>query len=80
MQAYQQQKETDANVVSLFNKMADLYSFVDDLEDLANKIARLERTIVRVLEQTTECGIFIREYTKQGFFRECGLCMVYLVR
>lgn len=76
-QAYQQQKETDANVVSLFKKMADLYSFVDDLKDLGNKIARLERTIVRVLVQTTECGIFIREYTKHGFIRKCDLCMVY---
>ncbi|KZP34597.1 hypothetical protein FIBSPDRAFT_11673 [Athelia psychrophila] len=65
--AYQKQKETDSNVVSLFNKMAELYSFVDDVEGLPSKIERLERTIVRVLEQTTECGIFFREYTEQGF-------------
>lgn len=75
-QAYQQQKETDADVVSLSNKMADLYSFVDDLEDLRNKIARLERTIVRVLVQTTECGLFIREYTDHGFICKCDFYMV----
>ncbi|KZP04124.1 hypothetical protein FIBSPDRAFT_711046, partial [Athelia psychrophila] len=66
--AYQQQKETDANVVALFDKMAALYSFVDDLEEgLPSKIKRLERTIVRVLEKTTECGKFFREYTQQKF-------------
>lgn len=50
--------------------MEKLYSFVDDLEDLSNKITRLERTVVRVLEQTTECGIFLREYTASGFIRK----------
>ncbi|KZP24074.1 hypothetical protein FIBSPDRAFT_429067 [Athelia psychrophila] len=66
--AYQHQKETDANVVALFGKMAALYSFVDDLEEgLSSKIKRLERTIVSVLEKTTECGKFFREYTQQKF-------------
>ncbi|KZP24088.1 hypothetical protein FIBSPDRAFT_429370 [Athelia psychrophila] len=66
--AYQHQKETDANVVALFDKMAALYSFVDDLEEgLPSKIKRLERTIVRVLEKTTECGKFFREYTEHKF-------------
>ncbi|KZP24076.1 hypothetical protein FIBSPDRAFT_1042377 [Athelia psychrophila] len=40
--AYQHEKETDANIVALFDKMAALYSFVDDLEDLPSKIKRLE--------------------------------------
>ncbi|KZP24093.1 hypothetical protein FIBSPDRAFT_822485, partial [Athelia psychrophila] len=65
--AYQRQKETDVNVVALFEKMAALYSFVDDLEGLPSKIKRLERTIVRVLEKTTQCGKFFREYTRQEF-------------
>ncbi|KZP29382.1 hypothetical protein FIBSPDRAFT_216561 [Athelia psychrophila] len=66
--AYQHQKETDANVVALFDKMAALYSFVDDVEEgLLSKITRLERTIVRVLEKTTECGKFFREYTEVRF-------------
>ncbi|KZP29374.1 WD40 repeat-like protein, partial [Athelia psychrophila] len=66
--AYQHQKETDANVVALFDKMAALYSFVDDIEEgLPSKIKRLEGTIVRVLEKTTECGKFFREYTEHKF-------------
>ncbi|KZP04129.1 hypothetical protein FIBSPDRAFT_1054893 [Athelia psychrophila] len=44
--AYQHRKETDANVVSRFDKMAALYSFVDDLEEgLPSKITRLKPTI-----------------------------------
>lgn len=77
-QVYQKQKETDGNVVSLFKNMAELYSFVDDVEGLPSKIERLERTIVRVLEQTTECGIFFREYTEQGFIREFNWKASYL--
>ncbi|KZP30581.1 hypothetical protein FIBSPDRAFT_777346, partial [Athelia psychrophila] len=65
--AYKQQKQTDKAVIALFKKMAALYAFVDDVENLPSKIERLERTIVRVLEQTTECGIFFREYTDHGF-------------
>ncbi|KZP24090.1 hypothetical protein FIBSPDRAFT_1042389 [Athelia psychrophila] len=44
--AYQHEKETDANVVSLSGKMAALYSFIDDLEeDLPSKIKRLEEDV-----------------------------------
>lgn len=69
-QAYEQQKETDATVLALFRQMADLYSFVDDVGSLPEKIKRLEAVITRVLEQTTECGIFFREYTSKGFLSE----------
>ncbi|KAF7979694.1 hypothetical protein HWV62_41711 [Athelia sp. TMB] len=65
--AYKHQKETDATVVGLFKQMENLYSFVGDIESLPNKIQRLGRTVVRVLEQTTECAIFFREYTDRGF-------------
>lgn len=61
-------------MVRLFKQMAELYSFVDDITELLSaKIERLESTIVRVLEQTTECAIFIREYTDHGFVRKCLL-------
>ncbi|KAF7967809.1 hypothetical protein HWV62_32963 [Athelia sp. TMB] len=65
--AYKHQKETDATVVGLFKQMENLYSFVGDIESLPNKIQLLGRTVVRVLEQTTECAIFFREYTDRGF-------------
>ncbi|KZP24290.1 hypothetical protein FIBSPDRAFT_784956, partial [Athelia psychrophila] len=47
--------------------MEDLYSFVGDVESLSGKIKQLEHTIVRILEQTMECGLFFREYTDRGF-------------
>ncbi|KAF7974220.1 hypothetical protein HWV62_13201 [Athelia sp. TMB] len=65
--AYKQQKETDAAAVNLFEQMKDLYSFVGDVESLPGKIRQLGRTVIRILEQTTECGIFFREYTDRGF-------------
>ncbi|KZP10770.1 hypothetical protein FIBSPDRAFT_200091 [Athelia psychrophila] len=65
--AYEHQKDTDVAVVVLFKQMEALYSFVDDVDNLPGKITRLEHTIVRILEQTTECGIFFREYTDRGF-------------
>ncbi|KAF7967810.1 hypothetical protein HWV62_32965 [Athelia sp. TMB] len=65
--AYKQQKETDAAVIGLFTQMEELYSFVDDIDHLPSKIERLGDLIVHVLQQTTECGIFFREYTDRGF-------------
>ncbi|KAF7982120.1 hypothetical protein HWV62_29841 [Athelia sp. TMB] len=65
--AYEKQKETDAAVLALFKQMEALFSFVDDVESLPEKLQRLEAIITRVLEQTTECGIFFREYTSHGF-------------
>ncbi|KAF7977773.1 hypothetical protein HWV62_2657 [Athelia sp. TMB] len=65
--AYQKQKETDAAVIGLFNDMKDLYSFVGDIESLPSKIRQLGDAVVVVLKQTTECGIFFREYTDRGF-------------
>ena len=47
--------------------MADLYSFVDAVDGLENKIKSLEEIIIRISIQTTECGIFIRQYVSHGF-------------
>ncbi|KAF7974289.1 hypothetical protein HWV62_12428 [Athelia sp. TMB] len=66
-QAYEKQKETDAAVLALFEQLEALFSFVDDVESLPEKLQRLKDIITRVLEQTTECGIFFREYTGHGF-------------
>ncbi|KZP16017.1 hypothetical protein FIBSPDRAFT_749404, partial [Athelia psychrophila] len=69
--AYELQKATDGAFVALFKQMEDLYSFVGEVENLAGKIKQLEHTIVRILEQMTECGIFFREYTDRGFVGTC---------
>ena len=52
--------------------MALLYSFADRVESLPEKIQQLDAVLTRVLEQTAECGIFLREYTSQGFAGKCA--------
>ena len=47
--------------------MLDLYSFVDAVDELENKIKSLEDVIIRISVQTTECGIFINQYASQRF-------------
>jgi len=47
--------------------MEDVFSFVDDVQMLADKLKRLENIVIKILLQTVECGIFIQEYTGHGF-------------
>jgi hypothetical protein len=61
------QFENDQKLVDLVTAMKDMYEFVSDLESLPYKMRQLEGTIIKVLEQTVECSIFIREYTGHGF-------------
>ncbi|KZP08039.1 hypothetical protein FIBSPDRAFT_1052611 [Athelia psychrophila] len=66
--AYEHQKGAHGALEALlFKQMEELYSFVDDVENLPEKIKQIEHTLVRTLQQTTECGIFFREYTDHGF-------------
>ncbi|KZP22874.1 hypothetical protein FIBSPDRAFT_952452 [Athelia psychrophila] len=66
--AYEHQKGAHGALEGLlFKQMEELYSFVDDVENLPEQIKQIEHTLVRILEQTTECGIFFREYTDCGF-------------
>jgi hypothetical protein len=47
--------------------MDDLYTFVDSVQSFPNKIKKLEDIILKILTQTVECVMFIREYTGLGF-------------
>ena len=47
--------------------MESVYSFVDAIRLLPNKLQLLEDVICQILKQTVECAIFIREYTGHGF-------------
>ncbi|KAF7970641.1 hypothetical protein HWV62_23370 [Athelia sp. TMB] len=60
-------KETDTAVLALLKQIEDCYSSTVDVDCLPGKIQQLETVIIRALEQTTECGIFFREYTAHGF-------------
>jgi hypothetical protein len=50
--------------------MEDVYSFVDVVQSLPDKLELLEAIVVKILQQTVECAIFIREYTGHGFAGE----------
>jgi hypothetical protein len=47
--------------------MVDVYSFVEDIEFLAERIKSLEDNVLVIIKQTVECALFIQEYTVNGF-------------
>lgn len=47
--------------------MENVYSFVGAIQSLPDKLEILEEVTVKLLKQTVECAIFIREYTGHGF-------------
>jgi hypothetical protein len=57
----------DAQLVDLVKTMEDVYSFVEASESFQQKARLLQSVIDRILRQTVECAIFIREYIGQGF-------------
>ncbi|KAJ7328358.1 hypothetical protein DFH08DRAFT_815860 [Mycena albidolilacea] len=64
--AVEKQQDMDEKVLELVRTMAEVYSFVDDVESL-EKVKRLKDIVVEITKQTVECAIFIREYTGHGF-------------
>jgi hypothetical protein len=66
-QAVKKEQQIEDNVVQLVETMIEVYDFVEDLENLPQKIKRLENIVVEIAKQTLECAIFIREYTGHGF-------------
>jgi hypothetical protein len=59
----------DLNLINLLNTMKDVYSFVDAIQsNVSEKVKVLEDVIKRILAQTIESSMFIREYHKQGGF------------
>lgn len=61
------QQEADENLLKLVETMADVYSFVEDTEFLADKIKSLQEKALAIAKQTVECAYFIQEYTANGF-------------
>jgi hypothetical protein len=57
----------DKAVLDLVAIMASIYSFVDAIEAVPDKVQILEETIKRIFIQTVECAIFIQEYACKGF-------------
>ena len=50
--------------------MNEVYLFVNTIQSVLNKLQLLEDIVAKILQQTVECAIFIREYTGHGFAGE----------
>ena len=61
------QKNRDERIIGLLGTMSDVFTFVEDAEPL-EKIKTHMKTITLLIQQVTECGYFITEYTKQKDF------------
>lgn len=46
------------------------FEFTNDAQSLPQKAHNLERTIIELLKQITECSLFVRQYTSRGFAGE----------
>lgn len=66
-QVIDRQLQRDMELCDLVSTMEDVYSFVNVTQDLPNKIQHLEDIITKIVAQTIECMIFVREYTDHGF-------------
>jgi hypothetical protein len=68
-------ERAEENVVQLVETMIEVYDFVEDVENLPQKIKRLENVVVEIARQTLECAIFICEYTGHGFsgMKRCSI-------
>lgn len=60
------QIQRDVNILYLAQMIDDLFSFMKDAEPL-RQLQSHERLMVRIAQQTTECGYFILAYCADGF-------------
>ncbi|KIM86542.1 hypothetical protein PILCRDRAFT_4470 [Piloderma croceum F 1598] len=54
-------------LIGLVMAMEEVYSFVNAIEAVPDKLQLLPDIIFKILQQTVECVIFIREYIGHGF-------------
>ena len=64
------QTNCDVEIIHLAGTMSDVFAFVHDAEPLKAIKAHI-KTITLLIQQVTECGYFIAEYTKRKNF--CSL-------
>ena len=60
------QKDRDERIIRLAGTMSDVFAFVHDAEPL-KAIQAHTKAITVLIQQVTECGYFIAEYTKPNF-------------
>ena len=68
IQAISNQIKADAEVVDLVNDMSANVECILKIENMKNKFDGLKNVVIQILQQITECCIFVREYIGHGFF------------
>ena len=61
------QKDRDDKIIHLAGAMSEVFTFVHDAEPLKAIKAHMN-TVTLLIQQVTECGYFVTEYTKQKSF------------
>lgn len=61
------QGERDKRITDLASTMSDAFTFVQDAEPLSAIKVHI-KIVTLLIQQVTECGYFITEYTKQKNF------------
>ena len=61
------QKNRDDKIIRLAGTMSEVFAFVHDAAPLKS-IKQHIKSITLLIQQVTECGYFITEYTKQKNF------------
>ncbi|KAG9309883.1 hypothetical protein JVU11DRAFT_9912 [Chiua virens] len=61
------QKDRDSAIIHLASTMSDVFEFVENA-DLLKTIEPHIKTIIPLIQQVTECGYFIAEYSKEQSF------------
>jgi hypothetical protein len=69
------QKARDKSINHLIETMADVYSFVQEGESL-KKTQSHKQILLHIVQQTVECGYFIRDYARNNNF---GMFFVWIV-
>ena len=74
IQAISSQIKADAEVVDLVDDMSANVDCILKIENMKNKFDGLKNVVIQILQQITECCIFVREYIGHGFF---GMYLIF---
>lgn len=67
LQGISKQFKTDKSLVELVRAMEKAFEFSNHSHSLSDKAQYLEKSIIELLKQITECCLFVRQYTGHGF-------------
>lgn len=76
-QVIQEQNALDEKVKALVDAMHRSCDFVESADDLRRRSERQNLTIIRILQQVTQCAYFVREYCRDERFGKQTRCVMY---